>query len=185
MSKNQAPVAPPATKQPREGMRRFSGDVVGFHDCETQGSLFGIPRAAKLSDNGADPKKPSCFVIFEALEDMKVTTDSGDDAREVQAKKGDMVGLWLKGGMRQIKNLCGLPVEIHYAGEKKLKGRPTSQSPMKVFNFDIGAGKGSLIPMIEDNRKQSRDVPTMFDTPRTGAPPSREPGDDSDQPYGF
>ncbi len=178
----------PAARAPREGMRRVSGDVVGFRDIQTQGSLYGIPRAAKLSDSGADPKKPSGFVILEALEDMKVTEGSGEEANEILAKKGDMVGLWLKGGMRQIRNLCGVPVEIHYEGEKKLKGRPAAQKPMHVFAFDIGAGKGTPLPVIEDNRKQSRNEPTMFDVARPGAAPSpsREPGDDSeDQPYGF
>jgi len=174
-------------RQPREGMRRVNGDVVGFRDIQTQGSLYGIPRAAKLSDNGQDLKKPSCFVIFEALEDMKVTEGTGDEAQEILAKKGDMVGLWLKGGMRQIRNLCGIPVEIHYGGEKKLKGRPAAQKPMQVYNFDLGEGKGTPIPVIEDNRKQSRNEPTMFDFAKPGVPrPSREPGDDSEeQPYGF
>ena len=177
----------PSARAPREGMRRVSGDVVGFRDIQSQGSLYGIPRAAKLSDNGADPKKPSGFVILEALEDMKVTDGSGDEAHEITAKKGDMVGLWLKGGMRQIRNLCGVPVEIHYEGEKKLKGRPAAQKPMQVFTFDIGQGKGTPVPVIEDNRKQSRNEPTMFDAAKPGVPrPAREPGDDSEeQPYGF
>lgn len=171
-AKTSTATTPTLVKAP-EGMRRFSGDVIGFHDCETQGPLYGIPRGAKLSDNGQDPTKPSCFVILEALQDMKVTEGTGDDATEIHAKKGDMVGFWLKGGTRQIKNLCGVPVFIQYAGEKKLKGRPPAQSPMKVFTFDIGEGKGTMIPVIEDNRKQSKNSPTMWDS---GKP---EPGDDS------
>lgn len=185
---SKTPASTPQLVKPPEGMRRFNGDVVGFHDCESQGPLYGIPRAAKLSDNGQDPKKPSCFVILEALDAMKVTEGTGEDATEFMCKTGDMVGLWLKGGMRQIRNLCGVPVFIQYAGEKKLKGRPPSQSPMQLFDFNIGEGKGTPIPMIEDNRKQSREAPTMFDAPK-GAPVKgkpREPGDDSeDQPYGF
>ena len=175
MSKTQASAAPSTPhRKPRQGMQRVSGDVVGFHDCETQGPLFGIPRAAKLSDNGQDETKPSCFVIFEALEDTKAVEGSGDEAHEVQVRKGEMVGLWLKAGMKAIRNLCGLPVEVFFVGEKKLKGRPASQKPMKVFEFDVGAGKGAPIPVIEDNRKQSRNAPTMFDAPKVG----REPGED-------
>jgi hypothetical protein len=75
-------------------------------------------------------------------------------------------------------------VEIHYEGDKKLKGRPTAQKPMQVYGFDIGQGKGTPLMVIEDNRKQSRGEPTMFDAPKPGT--AREPGaDETERPYGF
>ena len=96
-----------------------------------------------------------------------------------------MVGVWLKSGMRNIRNMCGLPVLMQFTGEKKLKGKPASFNPMKTFQFDVGKGVGTLIPVIEDNRKESRNVPTMFDSPKLGAPRRpREPGDDTDD-FGF
>jgi len=162
MAKAQTSTAPqsPATpkRATREGLVRFTGDVVGFHDCETQGEFYGIPRAAKASDSQLDSRKPSMFVIFEALEDCKVTEGSGEDATEKVAKKGEMVGMWLKSGMRQIKKLGGLKVLIQFTGEKKLKNRPAAHNPMKMYEFDIEQGKqGTEILVIEDNRKDSRD----------------------------
>jgi hypothetical protein len=177
MAKAQATSTSPNPSTPklatREGLTRYTGDVVGFHDCEEQGELYGIPRAAKASDSQLDSKKPSMFVIFELLEDCKATEGSGDDAVEITARKGEMVGLWLKGGMRQIKNLGGLPVLVQHTGEKKLKGKPAAFNPMKTFQFDIGKGKGTEIPVIEDNRKDSRDedLPCGFGA---GADPSKQ-----------
>lgn len=151
------PVVPPK-RVTREGLSRHTGDVVGFHDCETQGELYGIPRAAKASDSQLDSNKPSMFVIFELLEDTKVTEGSGDEQKEIVAKKGDMVGLWLKSGMRSIKKFGGLKVLVQFSGEKKLKNRPAAHNPMKLFEFDIEQGKqGTEILIIEDNRKDSRD----------------------------
>ncbi len=113
------------------------------------------------------------FVIFEALEDCKATEGSGDDAKEVNVKAGEMVGLWLKSGMKTIRNLGGLKVLVQYVGEKKLKNRPAAHNPMKVFEFDVGPGKGTEIPVIEDNRKDSRDedLPCGFGA---GADPKRD-----------
>lgn len=174
----------PKTLVKREGLTKHAGDVVGFHDLEDQGHLYGIPRGAKASDSQLDSSKPSIFVIFELLEDCKVTEGSRDDSAEIQAKKGDMVGVWMKGGMRQIKNLCGLPVLMQYTGEKKLKGKPAAYNAMKTYQFDIGKGVGTQIPMIEDNRKDSRDVPTFLDSKKSGSS-MRQPGDDTEDNFDF
>lgn len=181
------PVVPPK-RVTREGLKRFTGDVVGFHDLEKQGHLYGVPRAAKVSDSKLDPKKSSVFVIFELLEDCKVFEGSGEDTAEVQAKKGDMVGVWTKGGMRSLRNMCGLNVLVQHTGEKVLKGRPKGQDPMKTYDFDTDESpikKGTLIPLIEDSRKTSRE-PTFLDLKKPGASSvTREPGEDSEEDPGF
>lgn len=175
----------------REGLKRFTGDVVGFRDCVEQGEIYGIPRASKVIDSKIQPDKPSVFVIFELLEDCKVTEGSGEDGKEVLAKKGEMVGVWVSGGMRPLKKLCGVPVLMQYTGEKKLKGRPAAQSPMKVYQFDVGVGTPTEIPLIEDMRKESRNVVSHWCPAHTPSskPVSRtqerEPGDDSEEDPGF
>lgn len=193
-------MAKPATNQPsnpsaktlatREGLKRFTGDVVGFRNCEEQGELYGIPRASKVIDSKIQPDKPSVFVIFELLENCKVTEGSGDDSKEIQAHTGDMVGVWVSGGMRPLKKLCGVPVLMQYTGEKKLKGRPAAQSPMKMYQFDVGAGTPTEIPLIEDMRKKSRSVvsywcPAHSPSVRPAGTKEREPGDDSEEDPGF
>lgn len=189
MATKQATPAPQKLET-REGLRKNSGDVVGFKDVETQGPIFGTPRAAKASDSKLDTSKPSVFVIFELLEDTKVTEGSGDEGKEVTARKGDMVGVWVKGGMRALRNMGGLKVLMQYTGEKKLKDRPAAQSPMKVFQFDTDKTVGTPIPIIEDNRKDSRDVVNAW-LPATNKPKvssngrthERQPGEDDDYDF--
>lgn len=187
-----APVTPPTTapqtSKPTvaipEGLRRFTGDVLGFHDPETDGPIHGIPRGAKLSDSQLDATKPSAFVIFETLSPCTYTEGSGDEQTTGTAQKGEMVGVWMKGGMRAIRNLCGLEVFMVHTGEKKLKGRPAAHSPMKTYDFHVGKGQPKPIPIIEDNREKSLSVKTFLD-PKVKAP-SREPGDDAEEgEYGF
>lgn len=186
MAKSQTTVSTPNYQLP-EGYQKHSGDVVGFHDPEKQGPIHGIPRGAKLSDSDLENEKPSCFVIFELLDPCTVTEGSGEEKEEKQAKKGDMVGVWVKGGMGGLKNLCGVPVFMVHTGEKKLKGRPAAQSAMKTYDFHVpekANGKGKPIPLIEDNRKQSKGKDHPFF--KTGAAkPQREPGDDTEEDYGF
>lgn len=161
------------------GLRRFTGDVLGFHDPETDGPIHGIPRGAKLSDSQLEADKPSAFVIFECLAETSYTEGSGDEQTTGIAKKGEMVGVWMKGGMRGIRNLCGLEVYMVHTGEKRLKGRPAAQSPMKTYDFHVGKGTPRPIPIIEDNREKSAGRKTFLD-PKVKAAPGREPGDDSD-----
>ncbi len=183
------PVTPaPKKLETREGLRKNSGDVVGFHDPELQGPIFGIPRGAKASDSKLDTSKPSVFVIFELLEACKVNEGSGDDTKEIPAQVGDMVGVWVKGGMRSLRMMCGLKVLMQYTGTKKLKDRP-AQDPMKTYQFDTDRTVGSIIPIIEDNRKDSRHVVNAWLPPAKGAPAPaarmRQPGEDSEDNYDF
>jgi len=182
------PTPAPKKLETREGLRKNTGDVVGFKDCEKQGPVYGIPRAFKASDSKLDTYKPSWFVIFELLEDTKVTEGTADDAKEITARKGDMIGVWVKGGMRPLRKMGGLKVLMQYNGVKKIPGRPPAQDPMKVFSFDTDKMVGETLLCIEDNRKDSRNVVNAWLTPAKGAPPVRErqPGeDDEDESYDF
>lgn len=189
MSKEQAAKnLPPASTTPikpqiPEGLRRHTGDVLGFHDLEEQGPIHGIPRGAKISDSKLNATKPSSFVIFELLSPTKYYEGSGEESEEKMAQKGDMIGVWTKGGMRPLRNLANNEVFMFYTGEKKLKGRPSAQSPMKTYDFHVGKAKPALIPIIEDTREKSVGEKSMFDV-RT-KPDTRQPGDDADEEVAF
>lgn len=156
---------------------------------EDHGPIYGIPMGAKLSDSKLDSTKPICFVIFKILEDKKlgpckVFEGSGDEQVVFEAQPGDMVGVWTKPGMRPIFSACGRKVFMSFAGEKKLKGRPSSQSPMKMYDCHISEGPTKLVPLIEDNREKSKGVKTPW-TKTVGSAPPREPGSDDGEDYGF
>lgn len=165
-----------------EGLRKFTGDVLGFHDLETQGPIHGIPMGAKISDNKLNVGKPNSFVIFKLLSPCEYTEGTGDDAVTLKANKDDCVGVWMKGGMRALRMTCGLEVFMVHTGEKVLKGRPAGQDPMKTYDFHIGKGPQKLIPIIEDTREKSINEKSMFDVK---AKPGREPGEDIDEEVGF
>ncbi len=182
------PVTPaPKKLETREGLRKNSGDVVGFRDPELQGPIYGIPRGAKASDSKLDSTKPSVFVIFELLEDCKVTAGTKEDSKEITAKAGDMVGVWVKSGMRSLRNMCGLKVLMQYTGVMKLPNRPASQDPMKMYQCDTDRVTGNPIPIIEDNRKDSRNVVNSWLPAAKGAPAPRmrQPGEDAEDNFDF
>jgi hypothetical protein len=135
-----------------QGMRKTTGDVIGFHDLEDHGPIHGIPRGAKLSDSQINARNVSCFIIFEILDPCVVIND---DDESMMAKKGDMVGVWTKPGMRAVAKCAGIPVFIAHTGEKDVHKGKTGMSPMKTYDIYIGEGKGELIPVIEDNRDES------------------------------
>lgn len=153
--------------QAPKGLTRITDDVVGFRDIETEGPIFGIPRAAKHSDNKQDKKKPSTFVIFELIELQGDPTVLTSDGEKVTPKPGDMVGVWTKGGMLSLRNTCGKKVWISYEGTKDIG----KASPMKVYDIQAESG-GTLIPVISDNRKESRDEPTFLDEKNPATSPA-------------
>lgn len=164
------------------GLKKYTGDVLGFHDLETQGPIHGIPRGAKISDSKLDATKPSSFVIFELLSPTKYTEGTGDEAVELDAAKGDFVGVWTKGGMRALRNCANIEVFMVHTGERVLKGRPAGQDPMKTYDFHVGVGKPALIQIIEDTRERSANVKSMFEVKTK---PGREPGQDDDEDTDF
>ncbi len=184
MSKSDKKPAPasPASYSVPEGLRKYTGDVLGFHDLESQGPIHGIPMGAKISDSKIDASKPSSFVIFKLLSPCEYTEGTGDDAVTLKANKDDCVGVWTKGGMRPLRMCCGLEVFMVHTGEKKLKGRPAAQDAMKTYDFHIGKGPQKLIPIIEDTREKSAGEKSMFDVK---AKLGREPGDDTDEDLAF
>jgi len=192
MAKNQAATKPEVPAYIPEGLRRTTGDVIGFHDLEDHGPIYGIPMAAKLSDSKLEPSKPSCFIIFKIVADPQLPPclcyeGSGDDQQVITAKEGDLVGVWTKPGMRPIFQACGRKVFMSFAGEKKLRGRPEAQSPMKVYDCHISDGPNRTVPLIEDNRIQSIGAKTPWHKePLTAAArgKTREPGEDDDD-FGF
>lgn len=187
MSKANAPAKPVAPAYIPEGLRRTTGDVIGFHDLEDHGPIYGIPMGAKLSDSKIDSAKPSCFVIFQIVADSKLGPckcyeGSGDEKTEIVAQPGDMVGVWTKPGMKPIFQACGRKVFMVFTGEKTLKGRPEGQSPMKLYDCHISEGPSKMVPLIEDNREKSRSAKTPWSKT---APSGRQPGEDTDDDFGF
>lgn len=140
-----------------EGYENQSDDITVFYDPET-GPIHFIPRTAKVMDSRIDDKKASELVIGELVEPLEgYGRDEEGEKIVVNAKKGDIVGVWMKPGMKALKNLKGVPVYMFMTGEKDT-GKP---NPMKTFSVN-SKKKGSSLLIEEDLRNKSKNNNTIL-----------------------
>ncbi len=156
-----------ATKPP-SGYKKQSADVVGYWDPE-QGALHCIPRGAKLFDGHIDKTKPSMLIYAEVVDGVEVYGKDDDDNMTTRwAEPGELVGVWGKAGLRDIRNLAGQKTWLELNGKTKDTGKG---NPMKLYDV-LSAKQGTLIPITEDMRVKSAHVPTFLDPvkPRASKP---------------
>jgi hypothetical protein len=144
MSNNTAPV-----------LKRRSSDIKGFWDHE-QGPLYFKPMTAKVFDGQKkiDNRKPTILIIGECLGPVKCKDKDGN-VKELQ--KGDIVGLWGKPGMRDIRGSKGVAVMLKYTGEKDIG----KAKPMKTFDV-YSADGGTPLQIEQDSRVYSASVDTWL-----------------------
>lgn len=131
------------------GYGAIEEDIVGFWKPE-EGPIEVKPLYVKLSDSRIDDTKSSTLIFCELV---KPITLYRKDDETVEGKKGDLIGIWSKPGMRAIRNCAGVATYIALEGEKDTgKG-----NPMKTFVVAPKDGiKGDRLVVEEDNRKQSK-----------------------------
>lgn len=166
---------PPAQTQnqagrPPAGYVEESGDIVGFWDPE-QAPIHFVPRTVRLFDSTIDASKPGAL-LFGELIDPTIVNTPGEDSVPAQAKKGDMVGIWLKPGMKALAQLGGVPVYMLQDGELDT-GKP---NPMKTFKI-LRKARGTALIVEADYRVRSKGAPLpvpvqiMQPAPADGPPP--------------
>lgn len=139
-------------------------DVVGYWASEVA-PIYCRPLHVKLFDGQLEEKKPSALLTVEALASTLCTKNKEEDSSDTKemfvCKKGDLIGIWVKPGMRDLLNCGNVPTTITYSGTKKVHKKP-GMNPMKVYAVKGGSG-GVRIPVEEDRREQSAGVATFFD----------------------
>lgn len=157
-----------------EGLEDRKSDVVGYWVPE-QAPIHCKPMHVKLFDGQIDAGKPSALVTVIALSPTVVSTSSDeDDSKKIGiCKKGDIIGIWMKPGMRDMLNTAGAETTIEYTGQKKVHKKP-GMNPMKMFS--VKAKGGARLPIEEDRRDKSASVATMFDVkkPKGSASPDMD-----------
>jgi hypothetical protein len=148
-----------------KGYTKQSTDVVGFYDEEVQDEIHFIPLEAVHQDSSLDERKVSTL-IFGKLVDPCRLTESAKSGNVVQGKVDDIVGVWYRPGMRDIRMLGGVPVFMYPDGIKDT-GKP---NPMKKYSCN-SVSKGKRIVIIEDRRDKSKGISTDFDAPDGGPAP--------------
>jgi hypothetical protein len=144
-----------------EGYEDAATDVEKFWDPKLS-PIHCSPISVKLFDSQLDEGKPSALIAVRLLADCAVQTREKGASPEI-ARRGEIVGVWYKAGMRGIKSLAGVPVYMRIKGTKDT-GKP---SAMVVYELK-SKGAGKELPISEDTRDQSKHVRTSFDP--AGAP---------------
>ena len=147
-----------------------TSDVVGYWNSDGEIPLTGIPETGVVSiDSGIDKQKPSLLLKVKAT--LPTIVMDQDDTENV-CKAGDLVGVWYKPGMRDVRTLGGIEVTI---SRNPSKDKDTGKgNPMKAFEIRA-SGNGRLLRITEDRREKSINAPTVFDLKQEPPPPAAIP----------
>jgi len=134
------------------GYSEEKGDITGFWDPQT-GPIHMIPRSVRLFDSKVDATKVSALLYAELIDPCTVVADLATKETTI-AKKGDLVGVWLKPGMKALANLGGVPAYMYEDGVLDT-GKP---NPMTVFKV-MRKSRGAQLPVEADFRSRSKAAP--------------------------
>ena len=148
----------------------ITSDVVGYWNSDGEIPITGIPeRGVVAIDSGIDKTKPSLLMKIKAT---LPTIVADQDDNENVCKAGDLVGVWFKPGMRDIRTLAGVEVTI---ARNPSKDKDTGKgNPMKAFEIRA-SGTGDLLRLTEDRREKSRGAKTVFDLEQEPPSPAAIP----------
>jgi hypothetical protein len=174
-------------EQPPENYQNQGGDAKAFWDPDLCAVLC-IPKTAKLFDGNQDPKKPSMLIIAQLCARLPMRLAKEKDAppdskgEVIVCNPGDMIGIWGKPGMRDIRDLAGVKTWIKKTDKRLDVGKG---KPMVVY--DVRAPeRGERIPVVEDVRNKSAGVSTFLDVkvrPKADTGHSPKAGEDDDIPF--
>lgn len=155
-----------------------TGDVIGYWDPEKSACMC-IPRGVKIFDGNIDDRRPAMLLVCEATRNgivIQRRDSKEDDWEHARTKKGDMIGVWYKPGMRGILNRGGVECKILLTDKEIDTGKP---NPMPVYEVKA-ARVGTSIPVLEDSRVESRHAKTPFTTGGGSKSPSGHDNSDAD-----
>ena len=166
-AKGTAKAAEPKAEMPK-GYQSQSMDSIGYYDPAMTGAVEMSPQQAILLDGNIESRKTAILIFAELLEPCKLKSpdkDARDSGEVVEGKKGDIIGIWGKYGMKDLRNCAGVATFMAPNGHKDV-GRP---KPMDLFKIGTKT-KGTLIPIVEDKREDSAGEPTWLDAKTEKAP---------------
>ena len=151
-----------------EAKEIVTSDVVGYWDSDGEIPITGVPEVGVIAtDSGIDKTKPSMLMKWKVtIPTVVVDKDSNENV----CQPGDLVGVWYKPGMRDVRTLGGVEVTMF---RNEAKDKDTGKgNPMKAFEVRGPRGAtGQLLRITEDRRERSASAATIFDV-KQDAPPS-------------
>lgn len=147
-------------KKKAESKDEVTSDVVGYWNSDGEIPITGIVEIGVIAiDSGIDKTKPSMLLKVKATVPT-IVVDKDDN--ENICKAGDLVGIWFKPGMRDIRTLGGLEVTLSRNEDKDKDVKKGND--MKGFDvFGPRGQTGQLLRITEDRREKSKEAKTVFD----------------------
>ncbi len=137
-----------------EGYEERTSDLVGFWDQE-KGPIHFVPRYAKVFDSHIEAGKSSIVIVGQAVGSVPLLDSDGN---EFDSQPGDVIGVWYKPGMVQIKSLADVRVFMYLSGEQDVG----KINPMKTYK--VGSSKkGNTLYLTDDYRKKSKHTELPFE----------------------
>jgi hypothetical protein len=138
-----------------DGYVQVNLDIVGFWNEDVD--IHCVPLHIKLFDNKQDRGKPSILITARLVDPIDVRTTEGEI---IPAKEGQLVGIWGRAGMRDLKAHSGCRVKIIPDGEIKLKGK---EHPMRAYKiFKHPEDKPEMLKVTLDKRDRSKRAETPW-----------------------
>jgi hypothetical protein len=135
-----------------------SDDVVGFWEDDLS-PIFCTPQFVKLSDSKAEKLKPSALVFVKLERDCAASRSTPDSGAEVfRAKRGDLVGIWYRPGLRGIEHCAGIPTLIVKGGTKNTG----KVNDLQMYEVNRTLPERRALEVVSDARVHSRAVATPF-----------------------
>lgn len=169
------PMAPRHFDTP-QGYEKKTSDLVGFWK-QDGGPVHFQPLYAKAFDSGLDERKATVIIVGHAIGDKNECVDA--EQEDVTPKAGELIGVWYKPGMAQIKTLAHAQVFMYMSGEKDT-GKP---NPMATFEI-AAKGKGGILYLQDDFRKKSLNVSIPFESKQAIRAARSAPVEDEDEDFG-
>lgn len=144
-----------------------SRDVDGYYDPDkTEGGLYFIPSAVRLLDNSQEKIKSSALLFGELTRPALLMTSDTDKTKRkiVEFPKGATVGVWLKAGMKDLRNKAGASVWMGRNGSRPVRNRDNDMALFKVMRLK-GSEKGARLELADDVRDESKIEPLNAEFP--------------------
>lgn len=156
-----------------------TSDVVGYWNSDSDLPISGFPEISVVAiDSSIDPRKPSLLMKWKVTLPTEISNSEG--VSDI-CKAGDLVGVWFKPGMRDVRDRGGIEVTM---ARDPSKDKDTGKgNPMKAYTI-YANGIGQPLRITEDRREKSKTAETVFDVkqmPPVNAPrnaPSLYDGED-------
>ena len=171
----------PNTVQVPDGLIDRTADLLFWN--HEDGPCYFVPRSVRLSDGKRDKTKVATLVVGELLKEciLRRIDRTENESEPIVAEKGQVVGVWVNAGLRDLIYCHGQKCFVYATGETRALKDGNEMKVMKLHTSDT---ERKLIPLETDFRKESKKARVPWErAARPATPPKTGDDDDDDVPF--